>query len=248
MTALDLRRKFYPESAVGGFSHADMTVVFYARINAIIRPTDRVLDFGAGRGAQIEEDSIPYRRAMKILRGRVAKVDACDLDPEVMNNPFVDEARLIEHPSAPLPYEDETFDVIFSSWVFEHVDDPAATAQELLRILKPGGCICAMTPNKWGYVAMASRLAGNKRHVSLLKYIQPARKHFDVFPTRYKLNTESDLKKYFGSMADIYCYQASGEPAYHFNNGIIYGLTKFAHRVLPGPFQSTLFAFIRKFG
>jgi SAM-dependent methyltransferase len=38
-----------------------------------------------------------------------------------------------------LPYEDDTFDLVTSDQVFEHVQDQARVFQELLRITKPGG-------------------------------------------------------------------------------------------------------------
>ena len=244
--SIQLKQRFYPEATMGGFSQVDSSVEFYNRIAALLKPTDRVLDFGAGRGGQISDDPIPYRQSLKTLRGRCARIDACDLDPEVLENPFVDEAKILESPSAPLPYENGTFDLIFCSWVFEHIDDPEASASELLRILKPGGFICAMTPNKWGYIARAATLAGNANHAKLLRRIQPSRNSFDTFPTRYKLNRPSAIQRCFGARADVVVYSTSGEPAYHFNNSVIFAGLKLLHRLLPSALNTTLFIFIHK--
>jgi ubiquinone/menaquinone biosynthesis C-methylase UbiE/uncharacterized protein YbaR (Trm112 family) len=38
-----------------------------------------------------------------------------------------------------LPFKDETFDAVVSYNTFEHLADPASAAQEILRVLKPGG-------------------------------------------------------------------------------------------------------------
>jgi SAM-dependent methyltransferase len=44
-----------------------------------------------------------------------------------------------------LPFQDESFDAVFSLSVLEHVRDPFRCAQELTRVLKPGGeLLCAV--------------------------------------------------------------------------------------------------------
>lgn len=243
----DLRHHFFPEARFGGFGRADGMIEFYTRVAALLRPSDRVLDYGAGRGAQIAEDPIPYRRGLKILKGRCARLDGCDVDDAVLGNPYLDAAALIE-PGAPLPYPDATFDLIYSNWVFEHVDDPAGAAAELLRVLKPGGHICAVTPNKWGYIALASRLAGNRRHVALLRRIQPNRKEFDVFPTHYRLNTARAVRRHFGGVAETVAYAVPGEPAYHFGSAAVYRAFTWLHALTPAALQPVLLIFIRKHG
>jgi len=40
-----------------------------------------------------------------------------------------------------LPFQDETFDIVHSQAVFEHVADPFSAARELLRVTKPGGIV-----------------------------------------------------------------------------------------------------------
>ncbi len=241
----DLRPRFSPESRFGGFSEVDAMIEFYGRISALVEPTNRVLDYGAGRGAQIAEDALPYRRALKTLKGRVAHVEGCDIDPEVLTNPYLDGAKVFD-PEKSLPYDDGSFDLVYSNWVFEHVANPDIVARELLRVVKPGGYICALTPNKWGYIAIAARLAGNRNHVSLLRRVQPNRKEFDVFPTLYRLNTPGMVKRYFRDAADVVVYAVSGDPAYHFQKPAIYKLFQWIHALTPKRLQPLLLIFVRK--
>lgn len=241
----ELVERFYPESRIGGFSRVNGTLEFYSRINALVTPTDHVLDYGAGRGAQIDTERVPYLRELKSFRGRVAHLEGCDVDDAVLDNPYLDAAKVFD-PADPLPYDDNSFDLIYCSWVLEHVDDPARVAGEILRILKPGGYFCAMTPNKRGYISLSSRLAGNSNHVRLLKRIQPDRKDFDVFPTHYKMNTPGVIRKYFMDASDIVSYSSSMQPAYHFNNPILFRLFKTVHWLTPSPLHAVLLVFVRK--
>ncbi len=45
-----------------------------------------------------------------------------------------------------LPFEDGTFDVVFSFAVLEHVKDPFLGAREMARVLKPGGTLYCQAP------------------------------------------------------------------------------------------------------
>jgi SAM-dependent methyltransferase len=242
---LTLRRRFYPESNIGGFSHADAGVALFTQIDAILRPTDRVLDFGAGRGEHILDDVIEYRRRLFNLRGRCAHVEGCDVDDAVLTNPFLDHAAVIEAGS-PLPYPDNSFDLVYARSVFEHIEEPELVAHELIRIVKPGGLIAALTPNRLGYIALAATAVPSRLHVRALRYIQPQRKSVDVFPTLYRLNTLKALRRAFGSQVDIYTVYPSGEPGYHFGNPQLYKIAKSLHKYLPDRLQPLLIAYIRK--
>jgi SAM-dependent methyltransferase len=235
---------YYPEHRFGGFTHIDTTIEFYTRIAGILKDTDRVLDYGAGRGANIEQDDSPYRRRLQILSGRCARVDGCDIDPVVLQNPYLDEAKLI-NPSQPLPYDDGTFDLILCDWLFEHIQEPKHVADELLRVLRPGGYICARTPNKWGYISVAARLAGNRNHVRFLSRVQPGRQSVDVFPTVYRMNTAAALKRLFRGAA-VTVYRPPNEPSYYFGRRDIFRAFRLLHALLPSWFRTTLLVFIEK--
>lgn len=235
----------YPESRFGGFSFSDAGVAFFGQINALLRPEHRVLDFGAGRGEHIIDDSVAYRRNLSNLLGKCAHVEGCDVDEAVQFNPFLDHAEIVS-PEHPLPYPDGSFDLIFSRFVLEHVANPAYVAGELLRILKPGGVFVALTPNKFSYIALAGMLIPNRAHIRVLREVQPNRKAIDVFPTAYKLNSARSLAKYFRQDAEVSVVYFAGEPAYFFGSSILYGVLKLVHKYLPDRLRPLLIVFVQK--
>ncbi|AGB21774.1 methylase involved in ubiquinone/menaquinone biosynthesis [Mycobacterium sp. JS623] len=240
----ELVRRYFPEAHVNGFSHIDGTVIFYTQIRAALKPTDRVLDFGAGRGESLWDDTVEYRRELCNLQGSCAHIEGCDLDKVVLENPFVDHAEVVTI-GQPLPYPDHSFDIVIARAVFEHVSEPDWVVQELLRVVKPGGLIAATTPNKTGYIGLAARLVPNRFHVAALSKIQPTRKPEDVFPTRYLLNTPKALQRAFGHAADVFVARTSPEPAYHFGSPFLFRVMMLVARVLPSWLQPTLYVYIR---
>lgn len=62
-----------------------------------------------------------------------------------------------------LPFEDATFDGVWLNEVLEHVNDEAATLAEVYRVLKPGGHLAVMSPNRWfPFEGHGIRFAGRK--------------------------------------------------------------------------------------
>jgi len=209
-----LTERMRPEVGAGGFTRIDGTVEFYGRVNALLRPNMTVVDLGAGRG-QFLEDACTYRRNLQYLKGKVHKVIGIDVDLAVAENAAIDEYFVVA-PGAPLPLEDRSIDLIVSDWVLEHVDNPISFSAEILRVLKPGGWFCARTPNKWGMVGIAARFIPNNRHVGFLRRLQPHRQEKDVFPVRYRLNTRSDVRRFFPApLWYNYTYCWNAEPTYH---------------------------------
>jgi len=245
VTASHLKARFYPESNIGGFSYLDASVLFFSQIHAVLKPEHRVLDFGAGRGEHLIDDPVAYRRRLSDLRGRCAHVEGCDIDPAVLTNASLDHAEVIE-PGDPLPYADDSFDIVLSRFVFEHIANPDHTARELVRVVKPGGIIAALTPNKLGYIAIISSLVPNRLHVKALKSVQPTRQSVDVFPTVYKLNTHRAIQREFGPEVDVFTAYISSEPAYYFGSSTAFRIGKFIHKYLPDRIRPLLVVFVRK--
>lgn len=158
-------------------------IVFLQMIEAAVKPGMRVLDAGAGAG-----DLFPYN-----FKDTVEEMVGADLDPRVEENPRLH--RGIKCDLAEIPCEDETFDLVFSRYVLEHVADPDGFLKEMARIIKPGGSLLFLTPNKWHYVSLGARLTPNGFHGWYNKL--RGRDEEDTFPTVYKLNSISDCRREF---------------------------------------------------
>jgi len=144
-------RTFYPH-------HGDFwdLVDFRAYLLQRLHPHSIVLDYGAGRGARQEMN----------FRGSVAMAGGVDIDTSVLQNPSLDEAHVLVHPDHTIPYEANTFDVVFSANVMEHVQQPDICFKEIWRVLKPGGLFITKTPNSWHYMPLIARLTPHTFHLS----------------------------------------------------------------------------------
>jgi ubiquinone/menaquinone biosynthesis C-methylase UbiE len=69
---------------------------------------------------------------------------------------------LIEGSALELPYEDASFDAIFSHHVIEHVGDHEKHLQEAVRVLKPGGALYVGTPNRHRIIGYVGSYYGTK--------------------------------------------------------------------------------------
>jgi 2-polyprenyl-3-methyl-5-hydroxy-6-metoxy-1,4-benzoquinol methylase len=99
---------------------------------------ERVLDLGAGDGAFAAElaaagcDVVMADVAQEALRRARARVPAAEA------------VRLVE--GAPLPFEDDAFDVVWAGEVLEHVADVVGLLAEVRRVLRWGGRLLVTTP------------------------------------------------------------------------------------------------------
>lgn len=234
----------YPEYDFGQFTEVDGTIRFYARVNAVLEPDDAVLDVGCGRGWR-DNDTRRYHRDLIRLVDRCAHVLGIDVDPGAAANPFVSEFRLIEDP-ARWPVDDASVDVVVSDYVLEHVEDPDGFFGEVVRVLKPGGTFCARTPNKNGYVGIASRLIPNRHHARVVGRVQISREAEDVFPTFYRANTVRDLRRLLhrhGMQGVV--LRAESEPNYFRFSRVLYRVGAALSPLIPPPLRNGLMVFAR---
>ncbi len=239
-------RRLYPEAAAGGYSRKDGQIEFYTRINALVDQDSRVLDFGAGRGHWAVDPMPGMSKRLRWLKGRVAEVVGTDVDPVVTTNPALDTA-IVTPIGEPLPLDDASFDLVVADYVLEHVnhDDAAALAQDVMRVLKPGGWFAARTPNKWGIIGLGARAVPNSLHVRMLDRLQPGRKAEDVFPTRYAMNTRKDLRRLFAPHA-TYVYGHTSEPQYVGRSPVAWRAAAAFDQLTPPRLAATLMIFVQK--
>lgn len=243
-------QRLQPERAIDKFSLQDSTLLFYSLVKAAMLTGNakKVLDFGAGRGSFMDERSNPdkskYRNSLQDLRAPGVHVTATDIDSAVKTHQASHD-QVVFTPGIPLPFEDSQFDLVVSDWTFEHIETPAQVANELLRIVRPGGWICARTTNGFSYLRLAASLIPNRLHVAVLKYVQPGRKDVDVFPTHYCMNSKSALRKAFAGH-EVNVTYVWGEPSYYFGSSLLFRLFKLVHKFMPNFTAPMLFVFVRK--
>lgn len=112
----------------------------------------RVLEIGAGLGVNlavwlrhfgvdghgVEPDGAGFDSSYAIARQLLCDND---LDPD----------RIVNATGENLPFPDDHFDIVYSTNVLEHVNDPARVLEEALRVLKPGGTLQIVFPNYHSY-------------------------------------------------------------------------------------------------
>jgi SAM-dependent methyltransferase len=239
--------RLYPESTVGGFSRYDGFIEFYTRVNALLDSDSVVLDFGAGRGLWATEPLPAASRRLRAFHERVGRVVGIDVDDAVVKNTALAEAKVVE-PGDPIPYADQTFDLVLADYVLEHVSeaDAPGVAREILRVLKPDGWLAARTPNKWGIIGLGARAVPNRLHTRFLHRLQPGRKDEDVFPVEYHMNTRRQLRRLFPSPHQLVIYGHTSEPTYFGRSRAAWRAAAFLGRLTPPALEPTLMVFVQK--
>ena len=237
---------FYPESQFGGFTDIDGTIAFYFRVNALLKPDDTLLDIGCGRG-EYQDDTVKVRSSLRILKDKVKKVIGIDVDKAGFDNPYLDEFHELNGEGDAWPIEDNSINFIVCDWVLEHINKPTHFFAEVNRVLKPSGIFCARTTNRWHYFAIGASLIPNHLHAKVVGYVQSARKEEDVFPTVYKCNTKSQLKRQLSKINFKHVvYNFEAEPDYLNFSRWSYFLGTLYQRFAPNFIKATLFVYAQK--
>jgi SAM-dependent methyltransferase len=236
---------FYPEARFGGFSKVDGTIAFFSRVNALLDKEATALDVGCGRG-EYADDSVAFRRNLRILKGKCRRVVGIDVDPGAGVNPYLDSFELIQGDTWPIA--DESIDICVCDHVLEHVKDVSRFFSECGRVLKSGGYLCIRTPNANSYVAVAARLISNEHHARVLSKVQERRRPEDIFPTLYRCNTRRKLVRALIAQGFEQCVVCTheAEPSYLNFSKMFYWLGVMHQRFSPSGLKPVLFAFARK--
>lgn len=175
--------RFLDRQLYGNFADRWDDDMFRDQILEQVAKETQLLDLGAGRGGKSQMN----------FRGSVAFVAGVDPEEVVFENEFLDEARVQVAPHYLIPYKDESFDVIFSNSVVEHLTDPEKYFQEVHRVLRPGGVFLAKTPNRQHYVAWVAACTPHWFHEFYNKL--RGREEKDTFPTTYLCNDRKRVSK-----------------------------------------------------
>jgi SAM-dependent methyltransferase len=181
-----------------------------------LRPGAQILDAG-------------YGRYMKFCRelSDVARVVGIDLEKQLDTDnhhaTFGSRGDL-----GHLPFPPDSFDIVISRSVVEHLEDPRLVFREFFRVLRPGGTVVVVTPNKYDYVSVIAAMTPYWLHRQLVSRIFELPED-EVFPTLYRANTLSATPKAFLSAGFI---ERELDTFYHYRAYLMFSPVLFRFGVL----------------
>ena len=105
-----------------------------------LKSNSKILELGCGRGEFLNEFS---KLGMNSFG-----VDVSDYAINLCKNA---EIKVLDITKNPLPYDDNSFDIVFSKSFIEHFYYPEQIFKDTLRVLKPSGIFINLTP-EWNYI------------------------------------------------------------------------------------------------
>lgn len=143
-------------------------------------PCERILDIGCSHGF-----------FLKVCKQNGIKINGIDVDPEIIDGKIVKKCNV---EAEKFPYEDETFDVVFSSGLVQHLSKPPINfMEEIYRVLKPKGKLAMHVRNEKSWINILFSLYDNFRHKSTWSPMS-----LEQMFEYYKLNVISMQPKFLG--------------------------------------------------
>ena len=197
---------------------------YEARVRRYVGSTTVLLDLGCGRGGLIEK-----------LGPQVAwpvGIDSDRLSLQAHRSPLT--RRSCARAEA-LPFAANTFDVVVSSWLLEHLAQPQRVLNEVARVLRPGGHFVTLTPNANHPILLANRLS--QLAPRLQRRLVPGlygRRAEDTFAVYYRANTYRHLVQ-LARVAGLHLahYRPIADPTYLAFNDVMFRLASWAERLIP---------------
>jgi SAM-dependent methyltransferase len=134
-----------------------------------------------------------------------------------------------------LPFVDESFDLIVSVWVLEHLKRPLDVMREVRRVLRPAGHFLFVTPNVRNPLVLANRVG--RALPSLQRRLVPrvyGRGEADTFPVLYRANTEGAIRGLASAAGlEVFDLRVVPDPTYLALNGFMFRASVLAERLMP---------------
>jgi ubiquinone/menaquinone biosynthesis C-methylase UbiE len=161
---------------------------YHDRLQETLTPGCEWLDLGCGHQIMPPWVGADEQKLVRQCRS-VTGIDL-DFPSLVKNRIFAGRVAMadLEH----IPFAAESFDVVTTNMVVEHLKKPLDVLTEVRRVLRPGGRFLYHTPNR---NAPALRIAAHTPDAlkKSIVWMLEGRAEEDVFPTHYRMNTVEDV-------------------------------------------------------
>ncbi len=161
---------------------ADVNGLFESALAPHVDGDTVLLDAGCSRG----DPDIPSL-------GRAGRCVGCDVDMPGLRANAIARDRVFA-PLDALPFKNNAFDAIVCKFVVEHLADPLAAFREFARVLRPGGVVAVLTPNRFSPFAVMSSLIPHAVKAGFKGFLFGGHEE-DTFPTLYRANTLGRLDR-----------------------------------------------------
>lgn len=160
------------------------TTDFHRVVGEHLPADGKLLDFGCGDNALMERHRSDGREVWGADFG---------VHPELKNANWF---RPL-FPDGSIPFAAETFDVVSSHMVMEHVSDSARFFGEIERVLKPGGVYVGQSIHALHYVVGVRRVFDLLPHRWVQRLVKKlyGREEHDTFPTCYRVNSRRAIDR-----------------------------------------------------
>jgi SAM-dependent methyltransferase len=221
LTRQNTYRARYSEMRPGWQSSGDQ---LEALVRGYATPEASVLDLGCGRGGVVEL----FWREVKLAAG---------IDPDV---PSLAGHRargmpILRAVGEHLPFAADSFDVVVSVWVLEHLKQPLSVFKEVRRVLRPGGHFVFLTPNLRNPLLVLNRI-GKALPLVQTRLVSRfyGRREADTFPVQYRANTVRTLYELAAATGlEVAEVRVVPDPTYLAVNGLMFTTSVFAERLMP---------------
>lgn len=108
----------------------------------------QILEVGSGFGIFVAVTRTQYgAETLGIEPASTGFDTSFEICREVLAGYGLDPELIVDAKGENLPFSDNSFDLIFSSTVLEHTDDPQRVLDQAIRVLRPGGFLQFVFPN-----------------------------------------------------------------------------------------------------
>ncbi len=226
MLSLDQQNTYRERYRASRLDWRPATEVYAAAVRRHVCPGVRMLDLGCGRGGLVEQLEAADREVIGVDPDRRSLAEH-RLSTEAMPRAAAWMAQL--------PFPRCSFDLLIASWVLEHLEHPAAVFAEMARVLRPGGRLVVLTPNRWHPVTLANRLlAWSTRLQGQLISRLYGRAEWDTFAVHYRANSVGCLR-HLGTTVGLIpvAIETIPDPTYLAFNDQLFTLSQWLEQLLP---------------
>jgi SAM-dependent methyltransferase len=221
LTLQNTFRARYREMRPGWRSSGDQ---LEALVRGYVKPDASVLDLGCGRGGVVEL----FWRDVRLAAG---------IDPDVpsLAGHRAPGMPILRAVGERLPFAADSFDVVVSVWVLEHLKEPLSVFREVRRVLRPSGHFVFLTPNLRNPLLMLNRI-GKALPLVQTRLVSRfyGRRESDTFPVQYRANTVGALRRLAAASGlEVAELRVVPDPTYLAVNGLMFTTSVFAERLMP---------------